>query len=366
MHVILKLSPPECASVMALFRFNFNNKLKMLLWIGLLVMHLFNLVDIMEGDNTPPVGEGDILDIDTGAQRHFLITEISGLTALTEASIHTKGGLEGDTGTPDEAVGRDGAGCMDAVKEGGNRVVVSGATDEGRATVNEFNTEDNTGTTTQYNHAEGEENTRETEKLPEELSQPQDANDNITTQENKTVQTASVTNADVPHTVTLVSPQPTPPPPTKPRNKLAVELEKLQMEEDAKEEIAKSRYRRQVRKTKRAMDKAQAAKGIELYPDTNKTKAAIQKVQTDEEKFALSKNRVKLDAETNKLKHEIDDKFGILLREKRPDITSLAENLFSKTRGDPEIPSHVTRVLTRQEIEDLRLVFGMFDVKGKG
>lgn len=276
----------------------------------------------MEEDDRNP-GKGDILDVNTDTQRHFLITEVSGFTTSTEASV-----LESEDGTE-----RDTRSAVESVAD----------TLEGSAT---------TGQNVSIQRTTPSEGLAEKSEL-----------------ENGTVNTGNVKENVDSGGVALSDnnvQKETPPPPVKERSKLALELERLQEQDDLQEERAKRKFKRDVRRTKRAMDKAQREKGVELYPDINKTKAAIKKVQTDEEKFALSKEKAKLDAETDKLKHEIDDKFGILLREKRPDITSLAENVFSRTRGDSEFPSHITRVLTRSEIEDLRLLFGMFDVKGKG
>ncbi|XP_033739905.1 uncharacterized protein LOC117327160 [Pecten maximus] len=276
----------------------------------------------MDGNDQNP-GRGDILDVHTGTQRHFLITEVSGFTTSTEASI-----LE--TETDAEAV------TESVTETKGDEDIQS---------------------------ASATQNDPTQRKTPNEglVVKPDSVNENLNTEkdeDNANTENIKLSDNTVPNV--------TPSPPVKERSKLALELDRLQAEDDIREERAKRKFKRDVRRTKRAMDKAQREKGVELYPDINKTKAAIKKVQTDEEKFALTKERAKLDEETDKLKHEIDDRFGILLREKRPDITSLAENVFSRTRGDSEFPSHITRVLTRSEIEDLRLVFGMFDVKGKG
>ena len=145
-----------------------------------------------------------------------------------------------------------------------------------------------------------------------------------------------------------------------------MELERLAEKDRKREEYKDRKYRRDVRKLVRAKEKKRIDKGVELYPDIADTKAAIRGVQREEEYFALSKDRKKLDEETNKLKTEIDDKFGNLLAEKRPDITALAENKFSKTKVSTDLPEHIVATMTTQETQDLRLVFDMFDVKGKG
>ncbi|OWF45892.1 uncharacterized protein LOC110456492 [Mizuhopecten yessoensis] len=302
-----------------------------------------------ENDNTP--SQRDILDVNTGVQRHFLITEVSGFTTSTEASV-----LEDDV-----EKARDGTGVEERrderVEEGRDERVV----EEG---MNERVTGTKDGTDIEKTTSSESDATQSATRHEEMV----DGHRNHSVQADATSEKNNIENVEK-SGITIegnTTAQVTPPPPEKVRSKLAQELDRLQEQDDIREERAKRKFRRDVRRTKRAMDKALIEKGVELYPDIDKTKAAIKKVQTDEEKFALTKDRAKLDAETDKLKHEIDDKFGILLREKRPDITSLAENVFSRTRGDSEFPSHITRVLTRSEIEDLRLVFGMFDVKGKG
>ena len=50
-----------------------------------------------------------------------------------------------------------------------------------------------------------------------------------------------------------------------------------------------------------------------------------------------------------------------------PDLLALAESFYhGKVKDGDGLPEKVRRELTKKEIEDLKIVFDMFDVKGRG
>ena len=71
--------------------------------------------------------------------------------------------------------------------------------------------------------------------------------------------------------------------------------------------------------------------------------------------------------ETKALQQQIADKHGLKGKKQGHDLLALAQSFHQgKVKGGDQLPDHVRRELTREEIRDLRMVFDMFDVKGRG
>lgn len=84
-------------------------------------------------------------------------------------------------------------------------------------------------------------------------------------------------------------------------------------------------------------------------------------------RVALHKDQQVLQKETDKLKKEIDEKYGLLSRKEILDIVALADDFYHGKLPDKEgLPREIIRELTNDEIRDLKMVFDMFDVKKRG
>ena len=71
--------------------------------------------------------------------------------------------------------------------------------------------------------------------------------------------------------------------------------------------------------------------------------------------------------ETKALQRAIDEKYGLKDKKQGHDILALAESFYQgKVKDVDGLPEQVRRELTRSEIQDLKMVFDMFDVKGRG
>ena len=87
----------------------------------------------------------------------------------------------------------------------------------------------------------------------------------------------------------------------------------------------------------------------------------------DEETIALKSKMKNLKSENDKLQAYIDDKLGITALPKGNELLSLAEDFYSNEHVPNEhLPQHIRLALTTEEIQDLRRVFELFDVKNKG
>ena len=75
----------------------------------------------------------------------------------------------------------------------------------------------------------------------------------------------------------------------------------------------------------------------------------------------------KLRRETKALQQQIDEKYGLKQKKQGHDLLALADDFYhGKVKDKDGLPEQVRRELTRAEIEDLRMVFEMFDIKGRG
>lgn len=150
------------------------------------------------------------------------------------------------------------------------------------------------------------------------------------------------------------------------RQKMERELAKMQEADDRKRENFNLAFKEETKKNRQALEKERKDKGIQFYPGTIETKAAIQKIVSAEEQLAMEKAKEKLKKETDKLQEEIDFKFGIQLKKEHPNMAVLVKNAFTHPNPNAPIPERITKALTPREIRDLKEVFSLFDVKNKG
>ncbi|KAL8592798.1 hypothetical protein ACOMHN_045952 [Nucella lapillus] len=163
---------------------------------------------------------------------------------------------------------------------------------------------------------------------------------------------------------------------TSSRLRMERELSRLKQLEERDKLLQKERRRKEVRKAVGEVRKERERKGVTLTPDVEASRAAIRDIMKEEERMALATDQKKLRDESKALQQQIDDKYGLKDNhhgpkgKKKPgsqNMVVLAQSFYhGKAKDKDGIPLHVRRELTSQEIEDLRMVFDMFDVKGKG
>ncbi|XP_062575239.1 uncharacterized protein LOC134237160 [Saccostrea cucullata] len=148
--------------------------------------------------------------------------------------------------------------------------------------------------------------------------------------------------------------------------KMKEEMEKMRLEDHRKEEIAAAIYKRDFKRERAKIEEETIARGYMFNPDIRDIKGAIAEIMNEERTFMLQRQIDALDKEEKQMQAEIDKKYGLLFsKEGRQNLTDLADKFFSLP-GNAGLPEHITRSLTSEEIADLKVVFDMFDVKGKG
>ena len=148
--------------------------------------------------------------------------------------------------------------------------------------------------------------------------------------------------------------------------KMRAELEKMRREDDRQEEIAAAKYKEDFRKERNKIEEEVKAQGYMFNPDIRDIKGAIADIMKEERVCMLQRQLDALDREEKEMQREIDEKYGLLFSpDSRQDLTALADKFFSLP-GNAGLPEHITRSLTSEEIADLKIVFDMFDVKGRG
>ena len=148
--------------------------------------------------------------------------------------------------------------------------------------------------------------------------------------------------------------------------KMRAELEKMRREDDRQEEIAAAKYKEDFRKERNKIEEEVKAQGYMFNPDIRDIKGAIADIMKEERVCMLQRQLDSLDREEKEMQREIDEKYGLLFSpDSRQDLTALADKFFSLP-GNAGLPEHITRSLTSEEIADLKIVFDMFDVKGRG
>jgi hypothetical protein len=148
--------------------------------------------------------------------------------------------------------------------------------------------------------------------------------------------------------------------------KMKDELQKMQQEDERQKEIATAKYKRDFKRERNEIEKEEIAKGYMFNPDIRDIKGAIADIMKEERVCMLQRQIDALDREEQKVQEAINKKYGQLFsKDRRQDLTALADKFFSLP-GNAGLPEHITRSLTSEEIADLKIVFDMFDVKGRG
>ncbi|XP_076466801.1 uncharacterized protein LOC143298026 [Babylonia areolata] len=151
------------------------------------------------------------------------------------------------------------------------------------------------------------------------------------------------------------------------RLRIERELSRLKEVEEQERRLQKSRRKMEEEKAVEAVHREREKKGVTLTPDVEACRAAVRHMMREEERLALAPEQKKLCDETKALHQQIRNKYAVKGTGLKHDLVALTESFYhGKVKDKDGIPEHVHRHLTRQEIEDLRMVFDMFDVKGKG
>lgn len=148
--------------------------------------------------------------------------------------------------------------------------------------------------------------------------------------------------------------------------KMRAELERMRVEDKNREEIAAAKYKEDFRHERNKLEEGRIAQGYMFNPDIRDIKSAIADIMKEERVCMLQRQIDALDKEEKQVQEEIDRKYGQLFStDRKHDLTALANNFFSLP-GNAGLPEHITRALTSEEIADLKIVFDLFDVKGRG
>lgn len=148
--------------------------------------------------------------------------------------------------------------------------------------------------------------------------------------------------------------------------KMRAELERMRTEDKNREEIAAAKYKEDFRQERNKLEEERIAQGYMFNPDIRDIKSAIADIMKEERVCMLQRQIDALDKEEKQVQEDIDRKYGQLFStDRKHDLTALANNFFSLP-GNAGLPEHITRALTSEEIADLKIVFDMFDVKGRG
>lgn len=146
------------------------------------------------------------------------------------------------------------------------------------------------------------------------------------------------------------------------------ELEKMKRRDEETERRAKEYKKMEVEKLKAQYQKERLEKGIQLYPGVAESKDLIANNVYQEVKHAMQEERMKLAAETSRLKNEISLKYGLHIKRKSQNLVKMAEDFISPARAsnDYGLPDRIVKELTQQEMKDLKQIFDLFDVAGTG
>ncbi|KAK3608419.1 hypothetical protein CHS0354_035422 [Potamilus streckersoni] len=149
---------------------------------------------------------------------------------------------------------------------------------------------------------------------------------------------------------------------------IKLELERYKRQDDEKEEMERVKKLREISKVREKLGQLQGAKGIQIRPDADKGKKALQQIMREEEREATDEEKKRLRKEKAKLQELIDEKYGSKLKRETPHLIELAEEFIApkKVSNEFDLPDRIITQLTTQEIQDLKIVFDMFDIRGKG
>ncbi|XP_046559411.1 uncharacterized protein LOC124268476 [Haliotis rubra] len=119
---------------------------------------------------------------------------------------------------------------------------------------------------------------------------------------------------------------------------------------------------------RRKMEDDRRRKGFELVPGSRERRGVIRAFLTEEEKMAMESQQKDLARESEEMISKIKSKHGIPKdKDSSPKVVDMAREFYSSKELPNELlPDHIRLNLTTEEIRDLKLVFDMFDVKGRG
>ncbi len=153
-------------------------------------------------------------------------------------------------------------------------------------------------------------------------------------------------------------------------SELRLHLNKKEQEEAEKKMAEKRKREEEVSRVRRKMEEERRKKGVEILPGSRESRGVIQAFLSEEEVLALNVKQQELDEESEQIRAGIKQKYGIDSKKKQHSDTGLvsmaAEFYSSKEMPNEILPERIRRNLTTDEIRDLKLVFDMFDAKGRG
>lgn len=142
-------------------------------------------------------------------------------------------------------------------------------------------------------------------------------------------------------------------------------LKKMRNDE-ALERAKSTAVREQYVNDETARLKALRKPSLSILTDTEENKKGIKQALKDEDVLALRNERRRLRQETQAMKKMVDVKYGTTEKSKAPKLLKVAQEFCGRILPNAGIPEHIKRELTTHEIEDLKLIYDMFDRKAKG
>ncbi|KAL3881170.1 hypothetical protein ACJMK2_027627 [Sinanodonta woodiana] len=149
---------------------------------------------------------------------------------------------------------------------------------------------------------------------------------------------------------------------------IKLELERYKVQDDEKDEMERMQRLREISKVREKLGQLKREKGIQIRPDAEKGKKALIQIMEKEEREATDEEKNNIRKEKAKLQECIDEKYGSKITRETPHLIELAEEFISpkKISNEFDLPDKIITQLTTQEIRDLKTVFDMFDIRGKG
>ncbi|XP_048239423.1 uncharacterized protein LOC124122859 [Haliotis rufescens] len=151
-------------------------------------------------------------------------------------------------------------------------------------------------------------------------------------------------------------------------SELRLQMDRMQKADEERKMAARKKRDEEVALLRRKMEEVRRRKGIELVPGSRDSRGVIRAFLTEEEKMAMESQQKDLARESVEMISQIKSKHGIPKdKESSPDVVVMATEFYSSKEMPNELlPDHIRLNLTTEEIRDLKLVFDMFDVKGRG
>ncbi|XP_067676651.1 uncharacterized protein [Haliotis asinina] len=151
-------------------------------------------------------------------------------------------------------------------------------------------------------------------------------------------------------------------------SELRLHIGRMQRADEERKTAAKKKRDKEVALLRRKMEDERRRKGFELVPGSRERRGVIQAFLTEEEKMAMESQQKDLARESEEMISKIKSKHGIPKdKDKSSKVVDMACEFYnSKELPNELLPDHIRLNLTTEEIRDLKLVFDMFDVKGRG